>query len=417
MAPSSSLHGRGAKNGVSKPSITYKPPVSANTEAVAGSVRDLVFDKDDALLKIYKMYQHKTYLPHNQRILNLAWRIQNRKLLLSQNKTKEDVSLPDPVSDDVSVEDFDYVAHIRRISNEEYGVAAGNSQTRSPQLHLNSAPKDGDAPLAVADQPPPNAFLSSYISSLESSLKNDYTAKSALLVSPPKSVTSSSSAENARKVLQCTNCHTKTTPLWRKAANGDLLCNACGLFYKLHGILRPLNNANNPPAAPEQVRKTLQDNVILSTNTLLFNDLKDDSYAHLAPQINPDIVSHHHHYGSSVPAKRAANYADNNLMNIDSFIDFQHAVPAQSGMPQQNSTANNIDEIDKLLNMNLFQSESFVIGGANEPSGHFDFHTLGQDGVNDEILIDDKPQDSTYDNTSSQAWNWLDFEPTAAEST
>jgi GATA-binding protein, other eukaryote len=39
----------------------------------------------------------------------------------------------------------------------------------------------------------------------------------------------------------CMNCFTQTTPLWRRNQEGHPLCNACGLFFKLHGINRPLS--------------------------------------------------------------------------------------------------------------------------------------------------------------------------------
>lgn len=39
----------------------------------------------------------------------------------------------------------------------------------------------------------------------------------------------------------CSNCFTQTTPLWRRNAEGQPLCNACGLFLKLHGVVRPLS--------------------------------------------------------------------------------------------------------------------------------------------------------------------------------
>ncbi|KAG8737799.1 hypothetical protein FRC10_007785 [Ceratobasidium sp. 414] len=39
----------------------------------------------------------------------------------------------------------------------------------------------------------------------------------------------------------CTNCRTTTTPLWRRDPEGNPLCNACGLFYKLHGVTRPMS--------------------------------------------------------------------------------------------------------------------------------------------------------------------------------
>lgn len=39
----------------------------------------------------------------------------------------------------------------------------------------------------------------------------------------------------------CRNCRTTNTPLWRRDPEGQPLCNACGLFFKLHGVVRPLS--------------------------------------------------------------------------------------------------------------------------------------------------------------------------------
>ncbi|XP_058447136.1 uncharacterized protein DDB_G0283357-like isoform X2 [Malaya genurostris] len=46
---------------------------------------------------------------------------------------------------------------------------------------------------------------------------------------------------SARRVgLQCSNCNTTNTSLWRRNQVGEPVCNACGLYYKLHNINRPL---------------------------------------------------------------------------------------------------------------------------------------------------------------------------------
>jgi GATA-binding protein len=61
---------------------------------------------------------------------------------------------------------------------------------------------------------------------------------------PPASsiaAASNSSSGSQQPPTSCTNCHTQTTPLWRRNPEGQPLCNACGLFLKLHGVVRPLS--------------------------------------------------------------------------------------------------------------------------------------------------------------------------------
>ncbi|XP_069607267.1 transcription factor GATA-5 isoform X1 [Ranitomeya imitator] len=47
-------------------------------------------------------------------------------------------------------------------------------------------------------------------------------------------------SSSRRAGLCCTNCHTTTTTLWRRNSEGEPVCNACGLYMKLHGVPRPL---------------------------------------------------------------------------------------------------------------------------------------------------------------------------------
>uniref|UniRef100_A0A914R974 GATA-type domain-containing protein n=1 Tax=Parascaris equorum TaxID=6256 RepID=A0A914R974_PAREQ len=39
-----------------------------------------------------------------------------------------------------------------------------------------------------------------------------------------------------RTGIECVNCKTNNTTLWRRNAHGQPVCNACGLYHKLHNV-------------------------------------------------------------------------------------------------------------------------------------------------------------------------------------
>ena len=51
----------------------------------------------------------------------------------------------------------------------------------------------------------------------------------------------SNTGSETRDEISCSNCSTNNTSLWRRTHDGFPVCNACGLFMRLHGIPRPLS--------------------------------------------------------------------------------------------------------------------------------------------------------------------------------
>ncbi|KAK3847172.1 MAG: hypothetical protein J3R72DRAFT_357569, partial [Linnemannia gamsii] len=48
-------------------------------------------------------------------------------------------------------------------------------------------------------------------------------------------------ATTAITTIECANCGQTETPLWRKDAKGQSICNACGLYSRLHQRDRPVS--------------------------------------------------------------------------------------------------------------------------------------------------------------------------------
>ncbi|KAI9006236.1 hypothetical protein BC832DRAFT_592320 [Gaertneriomyces semiglobifer] len=112
-------------------------------------------------------------------------------------------------------------------------------------------------PAAVPNMPPSSANSSSVSSSASVSATDSASKPStpalrpptpkAAQTSPTTTPTSTASAKSRKQGTplhlntQCSNCQTTKTTLWRRDPNGDPLCNACGLFWKLHGVKRPLS--------------------------------------------------------------------------------------------------------------------------------------------------------------------------------
>ncbi|KAJ2704832.1 Vacuolar protein-sorting-associated protein 33 [Coemansia sp. IMI 203386] len=77
----------------------------------------------------------------------------------------------------------------------------------------------------------------------------------------------------------CENCGVTSTPLWRRSADDTMLCNACGLYYKLHNTHRPKSlraNAARKDGADDDAPKTVCSNCTTTNTPLWRRDEKNN---------------------------------------------------------------------------------------------------------------------------------------------
>ena len=115
------------------------------------------------------------------------------------------------------------VSDIRNHSNDHRMQKIPRISSTPNAVQLGQQQHMSHRPLSSPNTPPPESGYSSVVPSR------------------PASPGGTKNAENNGVPTTCTNCFTQTTPLWRRNPEGHPLCNACGLFLKLHGVVRPLS--------------------------------------------------------------------------------------------------------------------------------------------------------------------------------
>ncbi|KAM3865585.1 transcription factor GATA-6 [Diretmus argenteus] len=113
------------------------------------------------------------------------------------------------------------------------------------------------------------------------------------LIKPQKRMSSS-----RRIGLSCANCQTSTTTLWRRNAEGEPVCNACGLYTKLHGVPRPLamkkegiQTRKRKPKTMSKTKGSSGDNAIPMTPTSTSSSNSEDCSKNSSPSTQVSGVS------------------------------------------------------------------------------------------------------------------------------
>ncbi|CEP12459.1 hypothetical protein [Parasitella parasitica] len=108
--------------------------------------------------------------------------------------------------------------------------------------------------------------------------------------------TSTPSAIEDLANLICANCQTTTTPLWRRDESGHPICNACGLYFKLHSVRRPIT----------MKRSTIKRRKRVTAATLVTHKsvVLHQTIAPIGTENSPCGVKRRIENGSESPAKR-----------------------------------------------------------------------------------------------------------------
>lgn len=124
---------------------------------------------------------------------------------------------------------------------------------------------------------------------------------------------------------KCFNCETVKTPLWRKDPEGNTLCNACGLFQKLHGTTRPLSLKSDVIKKRNSRRQSngaIQTSSSFLTNSM--NNMMRQQYHNVPPPPMP--TPHFFHEPKSAPCNGIS--IDPNYISRHSVSHSEHrAVP------------------------------------------------------------------------------------------
>ncbi|RXG72201.1 Protein tramtrack, beta isoform [Armadillidium vulgare] len=77
--------------------------------------------------------------------------------------------------------------------------------------------------------------------------QNKFSVPSSLSKDIPATTSHAAVSSKLMPYAKCSNCLTNNTKLWRRSMKGEIVCNACGLYYKLHGVNRPSHLFRNAP--------------------------------------------------------------------------------------------------------------------------------------------------------------------------
>ncbi|CAO3662021.1 unnamed protein product [Rhizopus stolonifer] len=117
-------------------------------------------------------------------------------------------------------------------------------------------------------------------------------------------------AEKTVCIMACTNCKTTKTPLWRRDQAGKMICNACGLYYKIHHVHRPVGMKNSTIKRRNRTHPSK-----VGVHKMIYEPLMTQRRDNLRPLLPSPEPIEIHHYSPSRSTKNTIACLLNPEMN------------------------------------------------------------------------------------------------------
>ncbi|ORZ01491.1 hypothetical protein BCR43DRAFT_487017 [Syncephalastrum racemosum] len=169
-------------------------------------------------------------------------------------------------------------------------------------------------------------------------------------------------AEEERPV--CANCQTTNTPLWRRDANGAAICNACGLYYKLHMVHRPVTmmrteikrrkRSDKNKKAQKKEQEQEQRQLSETSSSSEDDDLPPLDDEKQIPPLSPPPLEHHQHHNHY----EHYDHHENSYSQYNEYHSQKQRQQQRPGLPFQSNTPADLERSPILLPPLMFPTMS-----------------------------------------------------------
>lgn len=123
----------------------------------------------------------------------------------------------------------------------------------------------------------------------------------------------------------CPNCETTQTSYWRRCSlTGTIMCNACSLYAKAHGVMRPIdfwNVSSSNQAERDALRTAVSKSPLQSGRRTLKSTYTNGIQGkYLAPQFEDDFWNHSLWKDDDFEVKDAKKVHEDDIIGLISFL-------------------------------------------------------------------------------------------------